>query len=687
MRNINKSLNITWVGTFFIFLAISAPWFNLNISNHDIVKSYTASFGVSLLMLFALYYKSLKSDILIQVNYVKLTLFLLFLFGSLSILWSVNVDFAIGKWLLWLIALFSFVLSLNLFISHENLIKLSWGLVFAAAIIAVIGLLQRFFNPFSLTEAASPSSTFGNKNMAGQAIVLIFPLFIFLLFSKRIHGIKVWALLLLSSMTFSYIIFTESRAAWISILLELLLILVYFIIIRFQKKQWFSWNVNKTLACIFSLLLTALILNISPNGEFQNILIDASERITSTGTQSDGASIQRFQIWNTAIQMFTDSKFIGTGLGSYAQNLANEGYATWAINNNMRVHNDLMELAVELGLFGIIIFAAAIIAITLSTLTILKKTSGEIHFFFLIIFISLAGSFLNLQFSFPYQMAIPLLLFGLYTGLIAQYIDQINSPIKSLKLSIRAKYKKIILAIAAFLILLIFHFTYFQWISAYEKFDKVMTSGDYGQLEILDTPVYDQKSQFFLYELGGKYFNQGNYNISKLFDKKFLEVWPNHLDVLYRAAYAEHMTGNNSVALQMAKKLKKIEPDGLYNSYIVEMFIYLSENKITKLEKTFQQLLLEPDEFLELNDDTYRLMVYFTLASGNLSKYATNLYEKYIIKHGYSCEIENNIAIHYFNKEDFNMASIHVDKTKGKDQNCLNPDLVRLLTEKGLIVK
>ena len=117
------------------------------------------------------------------------------------------------------------------------------------------------------------------------------------------------------------------------------------------------------------------------------------------------------------------------------------------------------------------------------------------------------------------------------------------------------------------------------------------------------------------------------------------------------------------------------------------MFIYLSENKITKLEETFQQLIIVPDKFLELNDDTFRLMVFFTLASGNLSQYAKNLYDKYVFKHGYSCEIENNIAIHYFNKEDFNMASIHVDKTKGKDQNCLNPDLVRLLTEKGLIVK
>ena len=54
--------------------------------------------------------------------------------------------------------------------------------------------------------------------------------------------------------------------------------------------------------------------------------------------------------------MFYDSPFIGTGLGSYSQNLANEGYATWVINNTTHPHNDLLELAVELGLIGLLIF-------------------------------------------------------------------------------------------------------------------------------------------------------------------------------------------------------------------------------------------------------------------------------------------------------------------------------------------
>ncbi|MCS5541854.1 MAG: hypothetical protein NZ852_03975, partial [SAR324 cluster bacterium] len=177
----NNTLNVFWVGVLLIILAIAAPWFNLTISGHDFVKSYFASFGVGFLMLLSLYYKCNNSEVNLKINYIKLTLFLLFIFGTLSTLWSINFDFTVSKWLLWLIAAFSFVLALNLSTTHENLIKLAWGLIIAAGTIAFIGLLQYYFNPFSLTDAAWPGSTFGNKNMAIQPLVLILPLSIFLL--------------------------------------------------------------------------------------------------------------------------------------------------------------------------------------------------------------------------------------------------------------------------------------------------------------------------------------------------------------------------------------------------------------------------------------------------------------------------------------------------------------------------
>ena len=230
------------------------------------------------------------------------------------------------------------------------------------------------------------------------------------------------------------------------------------------------------------------------------------------------------------------------------------------------------------------------------------------------------------------------------------------------------------------------YLTYANWLFAFEKLDDMKASGDYSQLEIIDTPIGNQKFQFMLYSLGGNYFKRQNYSNSKILDNKFLEIWPNQLDVLYRASYAEHKTGNNPLAFKMAKKLKEIEPDGLYNSYFVEMFVHLDTGDIEKLENTFAQLNQKSDKYLKLNDDTYRLMLYFTLTSEKLNKYAPILYEKYTNEHGYSCEVENNIAIHYFNLENYNKASMHVKNTEGKEQKCLNPDLIRLLKEMGYLV-
>ena len=72
MQKINNNLNMLWVGIFLFLLAISAPWFNLTVSSHDLVKSYFAAFGVAILMLASLAYKSYNSEINFKINYVKL---------------------------------------------------------------------------------------------------------------------------------------------------------------------------------------------------------------------------------------------------------------------------------------------------------------------------------------------------------------------------------------------------------------------------------------------------------------------------------------------------------------------------------------------------------------------------------------------------------------------------------------
>ena len=59
--------------------------------------------------------------------------------------------------------------------------------------------------------------------------------------------------------------------------------------------------------------------------------------------------------------------------------------------------------------------------------------------------------------------------------------------------------------------------------------------------------------QYILYSLGGSYFNKGMFVESKAIDNQFLKIWPNHLDVLFRVAFAEHKLGKNSDQLKLYK--------------------------------------------------------------------------------------------------------------------------------------
>ena len=383
--------------------------------------------------------------------------------------------------------------------------------------------------------------------------------------------------------------------------------------------------------------------------------------------------------------MFYDSPLIGTGLGSYSQNLASEGYATWVINNTTHPHNDLLELAVELGLIGLVIFITVAISLIIGIVKIIKNTSSDVNFFYYLLFVALAGSFVNMQFSSPYQMAFPLLLFGLYSGLIAKQVDNTVGPSKIITFPLIVVHKKIILGVVTTLIVITFYFTYYFWINTYNQLEKINISKDFTNIEIVETPVYHGGISGILYSLGGSYFQNGRYKESSQIDEQLLKVWPNHLDALWRLAYAKHKLNQNTKALELATKLKELEPKGLYYSYIAQMFIYSSTQEISKFHQTFNELLSQPEKFLKLSADSYRLLLFFTLSSEDLSQHAKIIYDKYKQYWGYLCEVENNIAIHYFNLEQFKLSAKHAMEAINRNGDCLNPQLIKLLDEKGLI--
>jgi hypothetical protein len=277
------------------------------------------------------------------------------------------------------------------------------------------------------------------------------------------------------------------------------------------------------------------------------------------------------------------------------------------------------------------------------------------------------------------------LLFGLYSGLIAKQVDNTVGSSKIIIFPLKAVYKKIILGIATTLIVIIFYFTYYFWINTYNQLEKINISKDFTNIEIVETPVLHGGMPGILYSLGGSYFQHGRYKESSQIDEQLLKIWPNHLDALWRLAYAKHKLNQNTKALELATKLKELEPQGLYYSYIAQMFIYSSTQEKSKFQQTFNELLSQPESFLKLNNDSYRFLLFFTLMSKDLSQHAEIIYDKYKQYWNYLCEVENNIAIHYFNSEQFELSAQHAMEAINHNGNCLNSQLIKLLDEKGLI--
>lgn len=682
--NAREILNIWWVGLFLFTLAIAAPWVNTSISNHGFVKSYVALIGSGLLFTVVLYFQTKTTTNFWKISHTKIILLIFFLFGTLSIFWAVNTDFSIAKWLLWLGATLSFLVALSFSIHEDNLIKLSWGLIISASSIAIIGILQYLFDLIPLVQHAAPASTFGNKNMATQPITLILPFCFYLMTNSNTQHSKPWILAIMTSLICVFVFYTTTRASWLAIAVELVLLITFLALNRQKISGWLDWNSNKRNASIFGVALTLVLINFSADG-FTNPLTIASSTVTEIAESAGNLNDIRYHIWSATLSMIKDSPFFGSGLGSFSHNLANEGYVTALTKGFQRSHNDLLELGVELGAVGLIIFLALIVSIIASIRKIVKKSDPKISFFYYTLFVALTGSFVNMQFSFPYQMAMPLILFGLYLGLIAKQYDIVTNSGKNLSIRIKGQWKKLgfCLWLVAFAAI---SSVYISWINAYNQLNTTNTERNYSDLSFLETPIYHKDLQSLLSRTSGLYFNKNDYEISNLIDSQVLLRWPNYINSLFRTGYSAQQIGNYNKALKYSTKLKELEPEGLFGAEIIDMLLHsTTTHQNDKLTQTFNWVLAQPERLLSIDRNTYHFLLFFSLGSEALTKHAPSIYDKYLKYHGYSCEVENNIAIHYFNTEQFTKSAEHVHLAIDDKSNCLNPQLVKLLTERNLI--
>lgn len=629
-------------------MAIAAPWFNLNFSNHSFVKSYVAAIGIGILMLVTLWRVHANTQqITFNLSWLKISWLFLFMIGTISISWSVYVDFSVTKWMMWFITFCAFIVSYRLQLDKTTLIKFCWGLLITALIIAIIGIAQYLFDLSVITQAAPPASTFANKNMATQPIVLILPFTLFLLFHDKIKGIKVWVVTVSIALIMAYIFYTRTRASWVSIVIEVFLLASFLIVKRKNIKQWTNWNKSKTQSSIVATLLFFIL-----------VFFDLQSSSLAIKTTSQ----IRFDIWQVAINMIEVSPFFGSGLGSWFYNETEGGFGVLGATTFTYVHNDLLELGVELGVLGVMALLLSVVTSIVAVFKIVDKDDTSFAWFYYLIWVALAGSFVQMQFSFPYQLALPSLLLGLYLGMIAQRSELFIPSVKTIQIKKSVKsYKYIVKSFASVIVIGVF-IIYANWFVMHDDLNTMVKTNKISQIQNIK-PVYARMFPITsLNQFSEILVSADRVNGAIIIDRYLLNIFPNYSHTLLRYAKSLMKKKHYETALKVVTKLKSVAVKGYYKrSLMVEAEIYLNTGKIDKFRQIFDEIV------------TYQY-------GSHLNKWILFHYKHY--KH-YNCFVEKKIVDILIKQKDYRQARNRIEQINdgNRDAECLSP-IVKLLQDK-----
>jgi len=412
-----NNLPIYFITFSLLIIALGAFWFGQSITgktffvrSHIDYKEFLLSVYFIVFSLFYFYHKGLsKAKYLFKINRIELSFLIFYVFASLSIFWAEDLTLFLNKWLMYSLAIVAYFFAKQMEHSEINFLKISFFSSLIVLIISAIGLSQYLYDFPShdiLARVNDTGSTFGNKNLAGHIIVLTFPLLIYYFLNTKKFSSFIFSSFVLI-FTFFYIYFAATKAAWISLFLELIIIISYL----FYRNKKFNFNLKKI---VIFLLIILLSLKLIESSTYLNNAFYAVESAVETSKDEFSKSGARLNIWRAAFRFIQDSPFVGHGLGSFPHLLNLEGN----YHRLIRVHNDIFELIVDLGAAGLILFLFFVYSVLKNQYKILMGKKESIFYF--LIFIGLIGTSANLLVSFPYQLLPPMLIAAIIIGILSK---------------------------------------------------------------------------------------------------------------------------------------------------------------------------------------------------------------------------------------------------------------------------
>lgn len=331
-------------------------------------------FGVMIIYILRLFYEGkVEKKIFFHPVTIAIIVNLIWIFFTsiTSSMPSVSWKFLLSR--LWLVIPFYFV-ALQLFNDRKNMRRHIWLYMISFSIVIIYTFINHAIEGFSEQAAHISMNPFYNDHTSYGAILAMYlPPLIFFVFDKdSTRNIKLFAFFLLL-IFITGLIFSYTRAAWLSIIGAAGALVIYLMRIRLIPIL----AIIGVLLTLFFVYEKEIMMQLE-SGRYKNIKNrDIEQRLQSiANVTTDASNTERLNRWAAAMRMFREKPFFGWGPGTFQFQYAPFQVSTekTQISTNFgergNAHSEYIGPLSESGVIGVL----TVIAIIVTTLL----TAGKI---------------------------------------------------------------------------------------------------------------------------------------------------------------------------------------------------------------------------------------------------------------------------------------------------------------------
>jgi len=290
----------------------------------------------------------------------------------------VSIKFFVSR--LWFIVAF-FFLGTQLFRQQKNVKQYVLLYAYAFLIVIVYALVRHAkYGIFDEKIAHWASNPFYKDHTSyGAMLAFYIPTLIALMFYKKYTPKQRSIYAFLTTMFFIAIIFSYSRAAWVSLIGAFGVWVLIKLRIRFSVILLGA----VLIAAFFMVFGTRIMLNLEKNRQ-DSSTTSLSKHIESiSNVSTDASNLERLNRWNCALRMFKERPVFGWGPGTYMFQYApfQVRYEKTIISTNEgnmgNAHSEYLGPLAEQGLPGTLLYVLLLVVSVITGLRALKRTRNK----------------------------------------------------------------------------------------------------------------------------------------------------------------------------------------------------------------------------------------------------------------------------------------------------------------------